>query len=101
MKEYKGVRLNSRYDVPREEDIMRKVIDVFMVMFSPGISIFEVFCDSKATCSYLITFHSKKHCRAACEFIAEAFIMFDGGYNSLLFEDEDGEEVFDMGCNWG
>lgn len=95
---YRGIVLDSRYVVPFEFDVMRRMVDV---VNANGWSraLVEVFCDSKASNAWGLKVKFAEAVQPVFDAVSAHLFATEGGYNWLAVALPDGSgEVNDGGC---
>jgi hypothetical protein len=97
---YAGVAMLSRYGKRRELEVMMSAVD-WIIDRDPETAalIVDLFCDSKAGCSYTAACcHADGPCspgeaRAVADMLDHAFRAVDGGHNGIIVEGHDAGRV--------
>ena len=88
---YKGVRLESRWNIVDEFARMRRIIDGFTD--KDVVKLAWIWCDSKAQACYTVGVRPGKYDDELKWRIAEVFKTAGGGHNGISIED--GESAFE------
>lgn len=93
-KTYKGVALESRYDLIAEYRNMETIIDRIPELLLRRLQ--SIWCDSKACAAYSVIVRKDKTSDLLLEVVLEAFSR--SGFNSLDVSCEDEVLLFETGC---
>lgn len=94
---WRGVELSSRYDKHYELDTMADMIDAVPLELHSAIR--SVFCDSQATCSYIVELN-KCDPQDAWR-IGELMERAAGGHNGISIHGHTKETSYEIDPNWG
>lgn len=81
---YKGVRLESRWAVLRELNVMKRIVDAMPELMSRRLE--TIWCDSKAGSTYTVTVKDKLWVPDLKWVISDAVVDADGGHNGIYID---------------
>lgn len=90
---YKGIRLESRWSVLRELNVMTRVVDAMPELLARRIEV--IWCDSKATSNYIVTAKDGPWASELRWAIEAALLQVNGGHNGVRFEGLTGVGLLD------
>jgi hypothetical protein len=100
---YKGIRLESRWNIVDEFARMRRIVDRFTK--EDILKLAWIWCDSKAQAYYTVGVRSGKYDDELKRTIAGVFRAAGGGHNGLSIEDGEfafvGNRLADLDPDWG
>ena len=94
---YKGVRLESRWAVLRELDVMKRIVDAMPELMSRRLE--TIWCDSKASSTYTVTVKDKLWVPDLKWAISDAVVNAAGGHNGV-YVDGDAPAGMDVDPYW-
>lgn len=76
-----GVKISSRYDKAHEYDVLSRVVQEMPKDLRWLVQ--EVFCDSKATCTYSVTLRQWDFVDEVAKYFNAALLEHNGGHNGI------------------
>lgn len=96
---YKGVVIDSRWDVLSEYNRMRSIVDRLPDLIRVRIE--AIWCDSKCTCNYIVTIKSSKFIADLPGEFEGAVVAVHGGHNGIMIQSDERSDPVFLDCNWG
>ena len=100
---HKGIRIESRWSVLHEFDVMRRAIDALPELMSRRLG--WMWCDSSCGSCYAVGVKPGLFAPLLKWAINEAFIAANGGHNGIIIEDGEaplcGATLADLDPDWG
>jgi hypothetical protein len=95
---YKGVVIDSRWDVLSEYRQMRAIVDRLPDLMRVRIE--SIWCDSNCTANYVFTVKPSRFIRDLPLAIENAVIAIGGGHNGIAFQSDVAEGNVTLDCHW-
>ena len=95
---YKGVVIDSRWNVLAEFRSMRSIVDELSELMRARIA--SIWCDSNCTANYIVTVKPGKFAVDLPDAVEAAIVTVCGGHNGIMIESDavGGDVILD--CNW-
>lgn len=95
---YKGVIIDSRWDVLSEYRLMRAVVDTLPDLMRVRIE--SIWCDSDCTANYIVTVKPGRFARDLPYAVEETVIAVGGGHNGIMVQSDVAEGNVTLDCHW-
>lgn len=95
---YRGILLDSRWDVLAEYRAMRAIVDRLPDLVRVRIE--SIWCDSKCTSYFVLTVKPHRFVRDLPLVFEDSVVAVCGGHNGILIQSDDAEGDLIIDCNW-
>lgn len=96
---YRGVTLDSRWDVLAEYSAMRSIVDALPDLVRVRIESF--WCDSKCTANYIVMVKARRFVADLPYAVEGAVVATCGGHNGIMVQSDANEGNVTLDCRWG
>lgn len=95
---YRGVLIDSRWDIQAEYVAMRSIIDRLPDLIRVRVQ--SICCDSNCGANYVVTIKPARFCARLPAVVDEAIVAIGGGHNGVLIESDDPEGSVMLDPSW-